>query len=411
MEGVLANIAKIYADFTFEANQLAVSVREREEQRLRILRQRRKRRLWIHPITAQRMTRGVYSTLYMELRENPQKFFNYVRMRAENFEFLLGYVEDCIRRRDTQMRFSISPAERLMVTIRFLATGESFSSLHFQYRLGISTISGIIRDTCRALWECLQVEYIPEPSQERWLEIAQNFHQICQFPNCVGAVDGKHIRIVKPSGSGSQFYNYKKYFSIVLMAIADAQCKFIAVDIGAYGRANDSQIFKNSPMGRRLYGETFDFPPPRPLPGTTSPPLPFVCVGDDAFQLSPHLLKPFGSSGLTQRKKIYNYRLTRARRVVECAFGILTAKWRVLLTAIKLQTETVDDVVKACVVLHNFVLSKEQVSLEDNVCESTLRDYQNPTFRSPVAVSRMRDSFADYFMSPAGSVDWQYEMV
>ncbi|XP_077115800.1 uncharacterized protein LOC143770243 [Ranitomeya variabilis] len=207
MEQVLVNIAKICADFTFEANWLAVIVRDKEEESLRILRQRRKRRLWIHPITAQRMTRGVYSTLYIELRENPQKFFNYVRMKAENFEILLGRVEDSIRRRDTQMRFSISPAERLMVTIRFLATGESFSSLHFQFRLGISTISGIIRDTCRALWDCLQAEYIPEPSQERWLEIAHNFEQICQFPNCVGAVDGKHVRIVKPSGSGSEFYN------------------------------------------------------------------------------------------------------------------------------------------------------------------------------------------------------------
>ncbi|XP_077112935.1 uncharacterized protein LOC143768133 [Ranitomeya variabilis] len=135
MEQVLANIAKICADFTFEANQLAVIVRDKEEESMRILRQRRKRRLWIHPITAQRMTRGVYSTLYLELRENPQKFFNYVRMKAENFEILLGHVEDSIRRRDTQMRFSISPAERLMVTIRFLATGESFSSLHFQFRL------------------------------------------------------------------------------------------------------------------------------------------------------------------------------------------------------------------------------------------------------------------------------------
>ncbi|XP_069624021.1 uncharacterized protein [Ranitomeya imitator] len=164
-------------------------------------------------------------------------------MKAENFKILLGHVEESIRRRDTQMRFSISPAERLMVTIRFLETGESLTSLHFQFRLGISTISGIIRETCRALWDCLQAEYIPEPSQERWLEIAHNFEQICQFPNCVGAVDGKHIRIVKPHGSGSEFYNYKKYFSIALMTIADAHCKFIAVDIGAYGCTNGSQIF------------------------------------------------------------------------------------------------------------------------------------------------------------------------
>ncbi|XP_069588426.1 uncharacterized protein [Ranitomeya imitator] len=296
------------------------------------------------------MTRGVYSTLYMKLRQNQNTFFNYVRMRQEHFDVLLGMSSEG----RTHMRFSISPADRLMVTLRFLATGESLTSLHYQFRLGISTIAGIVKVTCRALWDTLHQQYIPNPTMDIWLQSADNFEKLCHFPNCLGAVDGKHIRILKPAGSGSEYLNYKKYFSIVLMAIADANCKFLAVDIGAYGRFNDSQVFKTSLMGRRLYGDTFDFPPARPLPGTTEPPMLYVCVGDEAFQLSPHLLKPYASRDLTRTKRVFNYRLTRPRRVVECAFGILTAKWRVLLTAIKLHTETVDEVVKACVVLHNY---------------------------------------------------------
>ncbi|XP_073446675.1 protein MIS12 homolog isoform X1 [Dendrobates tinctorius] len=294
---------------------------------------------------------------------------------------------------------------------RFLATGESLSSLHFQYRLGISTISGIVKYTCRALWDSLAEEFLPEPTTERWIEIADKFQQICQFPNCLGAVDGKHIRIVKLAGSGSEYFNYKKYFSIVLMAIADAEYKFIAVDIGAYGRSNDSQVFKLSAMGRKLYGNTFQFPPPRPLPQTSGPPMPFVCVGDEAFQLSEHLLKPYSSRGLTRPKRIFNYRLTRARRMVECTFGILTAKWRVLLTAINLKTETVDEVIKACVVLHNFVICKEPISIEDTSEETTLQDYHDITTRSSVTVSVMRDNFALYFMSPQGRVHWQDDRV
>ncbi|XP_069621976.1 uncharacterized protein [Ranitomeya imitator] len=371
----------------------------------------RRRRLWIHPITAQRMTRGVFSTLYMELRGDPEKFFCYVRMKAENFDILVERVQHLIKRSDTYCRFSITPAERLMVTLRFLATGESLSSLHFQFRLGISTISGIVRHTCRALWDCLHEEYIPHPTMQTWLEVADRFLEVCQFPNCLGAVDGKHIRIVKPAGSGSQYFNYKKYFSIVLMAIADADYKFVAVDIGAYGRSNDSQVFKLSSMGRHLYGKTFQFPPPRPLPQTSDPPMPFVCVGDEAFQLSEHLLKPYSSRGLTNTKKIFNYRLTRARRMVECAFGILTAKWRVLLTSINLNTNTVDEVVKACVVLHNYVISKEQLSIEDHSAETTLMDYSIHTYRSSATVSRIRDHFAEYFISPQGRIHWQDDIV
>ncbi|XP_073402740.1 uncharacterized protein [Dendrobates tinctorius] len=179
MDVVIGNILKNLADFTAQAN--------------------RRRRLWIHAITAKRMTLGVYSTLCMDLRRNPEKFFGYVWMKMENFDYLVERIAHLIRKSDTYCRFSVSPAERLMVTLRFLATGESLSSLHFQYRLGISTISGIVKHTCRALWDSLAEEFLPEPTKERWIEISEKFLQICQFPNCLGAVDGKHIRIVKPA--------------------------------------------------------------------------------------------------------------------------------------------------------------------------------------------------------------------
>ncbi|XP_044155428.1 uncharacterized protein LOC122941999 [Bufo gargarizans] len=69
------------------------------------------------------------------------------------------------------------------------------------------------------------------------------------------------------------------------MAIADANYRFITVDIGAYGRTNNSIAFKNSAMERLLYSKDFRLPPPRPLPGTDGPPMPFVVVGDKSFQM------------------------------------------------------------------------------------------------------------------------------
>ncbi|XP_056405644.1 uncharacterized protein LOC130297319 [Hyla sarda] len=129
---------------------------------------RRCRRDWIHPITAARMTHGVHSTLYAELHQHPEKFANYLRMSVETFDNLLPRISERICCQDTHLRRSISPEERLIVTLRILASGESFSLLHF--RLGISTISGVVRTTCDALWDCLLEEYLPQPSAEHWLK-------------------------------------------------------------------------------------------------------------------------------------------------------------------------------------------------------------------------------------------------
>lgn len=93
---------------------------------------------------------------------------------------------------------------------------------------------------------------MPEKSTEDWITIADQFYQRTNFPNVLGAVDGKHVRIIKPNNSGSSFFNYKKYFSIVLMAWVDADYKFVCVDVGSYGSSSDSSIFKQSNMGRRL---------------------------------------------------------------------------------------------------------------------------------------------------------------
>ncbi|KAM4033162.1 uncharacterized protein ACNLHF_017516 [Anomaloglossus baeobatrachus] len=407
MDVINGRIVQAYLDYSYQANVLAFYIAEKERQR----RKRRRRRFWVHPINDVRLAHGVFTTLYLELRSHPDHFFRYVRMSAAMFDTLVERVEPLICRHDTFCRLAITPAERLMITLRFLATGESYSSLHYQFRVGISTISGIVSSTCSALWNSLNAEYIPQPTQELWMSTAAHFYEICDFPNCCGAVDGKHVRIVKPANTGSEHFNYKKYFSVVLMAIANASYKFLAVDIGAYGRSNDSQIFKTSIMGRNLYGDRFSFPPPSPLPQTSGPPLPFVILADEAFQLHTHLLKPYSSRGLTYEQKIFNYRLSRARRMVECAFGILTAKWRVLTTAINVKVDTVDDIIKACIVLHNYLLSNGVTPVEEELSDCNLQDFSNITFRSGREVLAIRDQFAAYFVTDAGRLEWQDRMI
>lgn len=77
------------------------------------------------------------------------------------------------------------------------------------------------------------------------------YHTVTGFPNCLGAIDGKHIRVKKPPNSGTSFFNYKKYFSVVLMAVADADSNDIAIDVGSYGSTSDSRGLDNSGFGKK----------------------------------------------------------------------------------------------------------------------------------------------------------------
>ena len=128
--------------------------------------------------------------------------------------------------------------------------------------------------------------------------------------------------IKPPSNSGSYYFNYKHSFSVVLLAVVDADYKFLYIDVGCNGRISDGGVFRNSTLSTALEQNTLNIPPPKPLPGKTQP-IPYMIVADDAFPLKEYIQKPYSQIGLTIEKRIFNYRLSRARRIVENAFGIL----------------------------------------------------------------------------------------
>jgi hypothetical protein len=90
--------------------------------------------------------------------------------------------------------------------------------------------------------------------------------------------------IQAPGHSGSLYFSYKKYFSIVLLALVDANYKFTAVDVGAHGSCSDGGVFANSSLGATLREGSLQLPPDKPLPGTDEP-MPHVILGDEAFPL------------------------------------------------------------------------------------------------------------------------------
>lgn len=237
-----------------------------------------------------------------------------------------------------------------------------------------------------------------------WQNIANGFLQKTNFPNCIGAIDGKHIRIVNPTGGGSIFYNYKNFYSIVLLAMCDADYCFTYVNIGTCGKNSDSTIFQNSALYRSLEQNTLNIPGPKPLPGTNTT-VEHVIVGDGAFGISNKILKPYARSNMTHKKKIFNYRLSRSRRYIESTFGIMSNKFRVFHTPINVSFDVTKNIVKACCVLHNFIRIRDGYRIEDTLTIEGMVDLPTvPTNRSGHA---LREHFAEYFVSPIGNVSWQ----
>ncbi|XP_073436960.1 uncharacterized protein [Dendrobates tinctorius] len=141
----------------------------------------------------------------------PEKFVHFCRLTIPAFDHLLDLLSPELNYQKTVMRRPISAEERLLITLRFLATGESYTSLHLQFRVGKSTISQIVRCTCAVIWQKLQPIVMPSPTKDTWLQVAAGFQSVANFPYCIGAVDGKHVRVQKPPRSGSRFFNYKWY--------------------------------------------------------------------------------------------------------------------------------------------------------------------------------------------------------
>jgi len=152
------------------------------------------------------------------------------------------------------------------------------------------------------------------------------------------------------------FFNYNNAFSIVLLALVDANYRFIAVDIGSYGRQSDGCTLKNSILGQKLEKNELDFPEDADLPHTSTK-SPFVDVGDEVFPLRKNLMRPYPGTGVSCDQRIFNYRRSWAKRTVESAFGIMSVRFSVFRRPICIELTKVDAVVKACVVLHNFLRS------------------------------------------------------
>lgn len=310
-------------------------------------------------------------------------------------------------------------------------------SIALAYRVGESTAHTVVKETCAAIVAALSPIYLRTPTENEWKEICVGYLQNWNIPNCVGAFDGKHIHIQAPPNSGSLYYNYKKTFSILLLAACDYKYKFILIDFGSYGSESDGGVFAESNLSKSLHDNTLNLPTgTAKLPGSELQ-TPCFFVADDAFALTENMMKPYSKRHLSDKEKNFNYRLSRARRTIENTFGILAARWRIFRKPIAVNPCTVDSIVISAVCLHNFLISlnDEQITSKRTYCPPNFIDCEDengnltpgawrsvegsnmqamrrrPPCRAARKAFQQRDTLAEYFLTSEGEVPWQYQYI
>lgn len=167
----------------------------------------------------------------------------------------------------------------------------------------------------------------------------------------------ENIVIQAPPLSGSQYFNYKKTFSIVLLALVDADYRFRVIQVGDFGRASDGGVYAGSELGKEMENGILEVPCDVCLPDAAElGEVLFVMVGDAAFPLKKYLMRPVPGQNLTHQKRIFNYSFSRARMVVENALGILASRGRIFQRRINFHPKHVDTLVVAACILHNYLL-------------------------------------------------------
>lgn len=260
----------------------------------------------------------------------------------------------------------------------------------------------MVYQTFRAIWKSLQRVHMPKPSTARLKEVAKKYYEKWQFPNCIGAIDGKPFKVKTRKRRGSEFRKRKKYISVVLQAVVDANYKFIAVEVGGGDEQSDDGAFQCSKLNELLSNGNYSVPPPARMPGSDEI-LPNVMIGNETYPLKTFLMRPYTGRSIDDEKTTFNKRLTRARNCADCALAILVNKWGFLLKPMETNLKHSRLIIKVACLLHNIVRERDGDrgldirTLMEETEGSGIRRGNRRNNRATTQAIRIRDKYKDYF--------------
>lgn len=249
----------------------------------------------------------------------------------------------------TKKYYSIDVSSQLLIGLRYLSIGTFQQPIGDLFGVHRSTVSRICRRVLKAI-AMLREKYINFPSiPSRMQQPKVQFYSLAHFPGVIGAIDGTHIPIKKPSVQDSEIYrNRKGIFSINVQAVCDAALLFTNVVARWPGSTHDARIFANSNLKNQLEHGNFGH-----------------LLGDAGYACSKYLLTPV-LRAMNPSEKRYNAAHIRTRSVIERAFGCVKKRFPCLANGLKNPPETCVITIVAAFVLHNFCLLHHDVFDQDS---------------------------------------------
>lgn len=254
-----------------------------------------------------------------------ERFKKTFRVSRQTFNFILARIRHGLER-DTINEDPIAPEFRLAVCLYRLSRGDYYYTIAEMTGLGVSTVSTICNEVTRAIVENMWVDcmskHMPKTAED-FKEKMLDMEEMWQFPYCWSAIDGCHIPIKCPPGgleSCKEYHNFKNFYSIVMMAMVDSNCRFVWGSCGFPGNSHDAIIFQSTQLWSDIKESNVIPQITKNLNGVLVPPL---VIGDSAFPFQPWLMKPYGNAVLTLKQRYFNYRLSRARWLLKSVMANL----------------------------------------------------------------------------------------
>ena len=172
------------------------------------------------------------------------EFISNFQLSRPSFAKLCNQLRPLIMREETFAKNTVSVERRVAMTLYFLGHGINYRTVANQFGVAVPTVCRIVHETTKAIVDSLAPEYIKFPESDAEYLAAMATFQGKPIPNCIGAIDGSHIRILRPTECGTDFYNRKGYYSILLQGICDGDGKFLSVSCGYPGSIHDARMLR-----------------------------------------------------------------------------------------------------------------------------------------------------------------------
>lgn len=316
---------------------------------------RRRRRRRFHPYWTFPRPVESWFEIHMHQRNVPEAFFRrHLRMGRDSFDNLLTLLRGYVQRENTRFRDCIPPEKVLAIGLYRIAHGGSYDNTALAMNVGKTTVHEAFRDVVNALYD-IRNDFIKLPvTVDETAASIGTFEHLSMLPNIAGAIDGSHIKIRAPRESAVDYFSRYQQHDVVVQAVVNGRKLFIDVAAGFPGSLHDARVLRNSSIYQKA--ENGDILAAGPMYLIGADEIQPYLVGDSAYPLSPWLQKPYPEGTRDPGEIRFNKELSSARVVVECAFGILKSRWRILDAIEERNIAAVSKIIVACAVLHNFCI-------------------------------------------------------